>query len=265
MSAERISFSFGDNWQRFLDELHPRAVEAQAAYFADWLPESIEGRRFLDIGSGSGIASLVAYQRGAEVWSFDSDRRSVAATSRLRERAGAPERWTVLEGSILDPGFTARLGVFEIVLSWGVLHHTGALWRALDEASALVEAEGLLWIALYTRTPKSNRSLRIKRAYNRLPRYLKPLARLAYAGRQVVHHLAHSRSLAPILHYHEERGMSWWRDIEDWLGGLPYEVSSPEEVRQRLEKRGFRLERLQRATGEGGTDVYLFRRVGATE
>jgi len=35
------------------------------------------------------------------------------------------------------------------------------------------------------------------------------------------------------------RGMSWWRDIEDWLGGLPYEYARPEAVIGFLEPRGF--------------------------
>lgn len=68
------------------------------------------------------------------------------------------------------------------------------------------------------------------------------------------------RSLSRITGYEQERGMSWWRDIEDWLGGLPYEVSSPSEVRARVEARGFVLERLQAALGEGGNDVYRSRR-----
>ncbi len=37
----------------------------------------------------------------------------------------------------------------------------------------------------------------------------------------------------PITHirdYQKNRGMSWFRDVSDWLGGYPYEAAAPGEV-----------------------------------
>ena len=155
--TEAVSFSFGKNWQRFVTELHPRAIEAMAGYFERWLPEPIRDRSFLDIGSGSGLSSLVAYQHGARVTSFDVDPRSVDATARLRSLAGSPEDWRVLSGSILDMKFLEPIGVFDVVLSWGVLHHTGDLWQAVRNAATRVAPDGLLWIALYRKGRQSSR------------------------------------------------------------------------------------------------------------
>jgi 2-polyprenyl-3-methyl-5-hydroxy-6-metoxy-1,4-benzoquinol methylase len=258
-SIGEVSFSFGKNWQRFVSELHPKAIEAMAGYFDRWLPEPLRNRTFLDIGSGSGLSSLVAYQHGARVTSFDVDPSSVQATARLRGLAGSPEDWHVLSGSILDTKFLEPLGVFDVVLSWGVLHHTGDLWQALGNAATRVGPGGLLWIALYRKGRQSDRSLRLKRRYNRTPDFLKPAFRAWYAAPKLAM-MAVTRDLSKITRYHEERGMSWWRDLEDWLGGLPYEVASPDEVHDTLRPLGFVLERMQIGEGDGGNDVYLYRR-----
>lgn len=258
--SETVSFSFGENWQQFVAELHPKAIEAMAGYFERWLPEPIRDRRFLDIGSGSGLSSLVAHQLGARVTSFDVDPSSVDATRRLRDLAGSPQTWQVLPGSVLDMTFLEPLGLFDVVLSWGVLHHTGDLWQAVRNAATRVAPEGLLWIALYRKGRQSERSLRLKRRYNRTPNALKPVFRAWYAAPKLAKMAIH-RDFSQIRRYHEERGMSWWRDLEDWLGGLPYEVASPDEVHDTLRPLGFVLERMQIGEGDGGNDIYLYRRV----
>jgi len=266
MSPEEVRFSFGDNWQRFLDELHPAAVERMASYVADWLGEDLAGRRLIDVGSGQGLTSLVAHQLGADVTSIDIDPMSVAATSRLWRKAGQPSDWTVEQRSILDD--PKGLGLFDVVISWGVLHHTGDMWTALDNAASLVAPNGRLWIALYARTKHSNRSLRLKRVYNQTPRSLKRMVRGLYALPKLTK-MAIRRDFSPMSGYHRKRGMNWWRDIEDWLGGLPYEVTATGELLAVLRPRGFNLLRMHDATGEGDNNVFLFemnasRSAGAT-
>jgi len=54
-------FEFGKNWRSFLDRLNvDRITEAETSL--KWLLdcERLDGKRFLDIGSGSGLSSLVA-------------------------------------------------------------------------------------------------------------------------------------------------------------------------------------------------------------
>lgn len=254
-----VTFSFGQNWQRFLGELHPKAIGAMAGYFERWLPEPIAGRTFLDIGSGSGLSSLIAWQLGARVTSFDVDPRSVAATTKLRDQAGGPEEWGVLQGSVLDQAFLGGLGTFEVVLSWGVLHHTGSLWQAVRNAADRVAPNGWLWLALYRKGRRSPASLRLKLRYNRTPDALKPAFRAVYVAPKLAH-MAIRRDFSKIRRYHEERGMSFWRDVEDWLGGLPYEVAAPGEVHDLLLPLGYVLERMQIGEGDGGNDIYLYRK-----
>lgn len=249
-------FTFGENWNKYLDEMPSGAVDEVRRYIADWIPD-LTGLRFLDVGSGQGLTSLVAHEAGAEVVSFDVDPGSVEATRRLWRAAGEPTSWSIYEGSILDESFVSGLGAFDVVSSWGVLHHTGDLWQAIDASSGLVRSGGLLWIALYHRTPQSGRSLRTKQLYARLPRVGQTAFRSAYIGAKVAKHLVVRRSLAMMRD--QGRGMTWRRNVEDWLGGLPYEVSSPGQVLARLRPQGFTLERLDDGIGEGGNDVYLFR------
>lgn len=258
--SDRQGFSFGRNWQKYLDDLPTGATEAMQAYVAEWLGSDLTGQRLVDIGSGQGLTSLSAFRLGASVVSFDLDPQSVAATRRLRESAGNPASWQVEQGSILDESFVRGLGTFDLVISWGVLHHTGSLWSAVDAAVGLVAPGGRLWIALYHRTRQSGRSLRTKRMYAALPGFGKTVFRGIYAATKIAKSLIVRRRLPALQGAYDARGMNWWRDIEDWLGGLPYEVAGPGEVLARLRPMGFDLVRLDDAISEGRNDVYLFLR-----
>ena len=69
-----------------------------------------------------------------------------------------------------------------------------------------------------------------------------------------------------IKEYHTERGMDFYKDIHDWLGGYPYEAITPEECRLFFSKNGFKLVK-QKIVKEGvskafssGCDEYLFQK-----
>jgi 2-polyprenyl-6-hydroxyphenyl methylase/3-demethylubiquinone-9 3-methyltransferase len=267
-SGER--FGFGANWTRFLAVLDDRRIsEAESSLREMLAVEHLQGKRFLDIGCGSGLFSLAARRLGAKVHSFDFDPRSVACTQELKRRYFTDdETWHIEEGSVLDRAYLETLGQFDIVYSWGVLHHTGAMWLAMEHAINRVEhSHGQLFIAIYNDQGwKSRLWWLIKSFYNRLPRLLKPpfvavmrvttqlLVTIKYAIK-----LQPMTAIAPLLRDARERGMSAKYDEVDWVGGFPYEFSSFETLQAYLEARGFSLTNAKRTTGWGCNELAVRR------
>jgi 2-polyprenyl-3-methyl-5-hydroxy-6-metoxy-1,4-benzoquinol methylase len=256
-------FAFGDNWRRFLSVLDAdRIAEAERSLREMLDVDDLRGRSFLDVGSGSGLFSLAARRLGAaRVHSFDLDPDSVACTRELRRRYLPDDpAWTIERGSILDESFVASLGRHDVVYAWGVLHHTGSMWRALDHAASLVDDGGLLFIALYNDQGARSRLWRVvKRTYNRLPPPLQPVMAAAATGPMVLAGGAKAAASGRPAQS-SPRGMSRWRDAVDWVGGYPFEVAKPEEVFGFLHERGWALERLVTCGGKLGCNEYVFRR-----
>ncbi|HEU4597994.1 MAG TPA: class I SAM-dependent methyltransferase [Pyrinomonadaceae bacterium] len=266
--AQGERFEFGKNWSQFLALLNDERVARAEESLREMLEvETLEGRSFLDIGSGSGLFSLAARRLGARVHSFDFDPHSVACTSELRRRYfPQDESWRIEEGSALDADYVRSLGAFDVVYSWGVLHHTGAMWRALENAAAPVAPGGKLFVAIYNDTgSQSTRWRWIKKTYNELPRPLRaPFAAATVAPEEAKALLRALVLLRPgeyvrrWARYGENRGMSRWRDIIDWVGGYPYEVAKPEEIFDFYRARGFSLTKLK-AGGVGlGCNEFVF-------
>ena len=264
-----LRYGFGANWQRYLARcFSPERLEIARDHMLRFLRRrDLAGLSMIDIGCGSGLHSAAARMAGAgPLLSFDYDQDSVAATGRVRDAVtdgGADaDGWDIRRGSILDTGFCAGLGRFDIVYAWGVLHHTGDQWTALRNAASLVADGGLLYVALYAEEahldPPPAYWLEIKRRYNRAG----PLRRAAMEAGYVWTHML-GRRPANLLKlpgmargYRRSRGMDLHTDVRDWLGGWPMEFSSiPAVVRFAAEELGLALVGL--ASGEANAE-YLF-------
>ena len=240
--AAHARFAFGQNWQRFLSLLDESRISRAQESLRQMLEVSdLHGRTFLDIGCGSGLFSLAARRLGARVHSFDYDPQSVACARELRARYFPEDaNWRVEEGSALDTEYLTGLGAFDVVYSWGVLHHTGAMWRAIDRAASMVAADGLLALALYRRTPLCGLWRIEKRLYARAPRWAQSVIRGLFKIAYVMALAASGRNPCRyIAAYVGNRGMDWRHDVHDWLGGYPYESVRPVEVKRRLAATGF--------------------------
>lgn len=268
IDSDEDRFGFGENWSRFAAELPPARIETAKASLTEMLErESLEGMTFLDIGSGSGLFSLSAALIGADrVHSLDYDPDSVATTASLRERFAPDAAWKVERASALDAEHMEALGQWDIVYSWGVLHHTGDLWTAMSHTCKRVAPGGRLFISIYNDQGATSRIwTAVKRLYNRLPRALRtPYAVLVMAPAELGILARKALRGRPGEYFRQwrsgdyDRGMSRWHDLIDWVGGYPFEVATPEEIVDFCLARGFQLRRLRTVGGGLGCNEFVF-------
>jgi 2-polyprenyl-6-hydroxyphenyl methylase/3-demethylubiquinone-9 3-methyltransferase len=265
-------FAFGKNWQKFLAVINDdRISQAEKSLMEMLGAGNLNGKSFLDIGSGSGLFSLAARRLGANVVSFDYDPDSVNCTASLKAKyftRDTDRQWRVEQASVLDKEYLSSLGRFDIVYSWGVLHHTGAMWDALANVVDCVKPDGLLFISIYNDEDwRSRRNRFVKKFYTGLPNPLKPLMVAGYAALEVLRGFAADalRLRNPLRRYQQtmrSRGMSAWVDMVDWLGGYPFEVAKPEELFDFYTRRGFQLQKLKTVGRGHGCNEFVFRFVG---
>lgn len=262
--ATGTRFEFGKNWRSFLSVLdEARIAEATQSLSAMLEVPDLRGKRFVDVGSGSGLFSLAARRLGASVYSFDFDPHSVACAQELKRRYyPEDDRWAISEGSALDARFIKSLGEFDVVYSWGVLHHTGDLWAACDNVSALVKPDGLLFIAIYNdRGLRSRLWKRVKRLYCSGPA-ARLLTKAIFVPEGFIRTLIQSVYFRKNLfsQHKRNRGMSIFHDWIDWMGGLPYEFARVEEVFAFFRQRGFDLRKLT-TSNDTGNNQFVFVRL----
>jgi 2-polyprenyl-6-hydroxyphenyl methylase/3-demethylubiquinone-9 3-methyltransferase len=267
--AKGERFEFGKNWTWFLETLNESKITEATDSLRDMLEvQSLAGRSFLDIGSGSGLFSLAARRLGARVFSFDYDPQSVNCTAELKRRFFPDDdMWTVESGSALDGDYLRSLGKFDVVYSWGVLHHTGNMWAALDNATLPAASRSKLFIAIYNdQGTASRRWTKAKKRYNRLPQHLRFLVLWpsfwVLNWRPLVKDTLRGRPFRTIRDYGKnQRGMSFWQDLVDWVGGYPFEVATPEQIFDFYRERGFNLTRLRTCGGSPGCNEFVFEKI----
>ena len=273
--AEGKRFAWGKNWQLFLQNLTEARIRRAEKYLLKMLGlKSLAGKRFCDIGCGSGLFSLAAHRLGAKVYSLDFDPGCVWCANQLRSRYGksAPD-WQIAQGSVLDNADLAGLGAFDIVYSWGVLHHTGEMWRAIFNASRLVRGGGMFYIAIYNDQGLQSRLWwLIKYTSNRLPRFLRPIYALGLdaivvALLSVKYTLRFKlfsflRERLYLSEADDQRGIAVYAtEVYDWYGGLPFEYAAYDHIKDFVEGLDFTHIRGKQVTSLGCNE-FVFRRTG---
>jgi len=231
-------FAFGENWASYAEKIKEEEIDEAVKGLARLCGGRLDGQRFLDIGCGSGLHSLAALRLGAvEVVCVDIDPASVATAKSVLSRHSAGAAFRVEHASVFDME-PARWGQFDTVYSWGVLHHTGDMYRALRAAAGLVKPGGTFVVALYRKTWMCWFWRLEKRWYARASKRAQDVATSVYLW--LMARRLGRRYQAYVNTYRSWRGMNFHNDVHDWLGGYPYESITADEAQRFMAGIGFK-------------------------
>jgi SAM-dependent methyltransferase len=261
-------FEFGRNWERLLPDVDESRVQAAMRDISSFFQRDLAGLSFLDVGCGSGLSSYAAYRLGARsITSVDIDPKNIANVQRIKQRFEVDPTfpWTCEVRSIVNPRDVAELPCSDVVYAWGVLHHTGAMWDAISNSASLVNQGGFLYLMLYRDAWSAPLWRAITRRYVRSGSGIKFLIRNAFAGALITGLIVKGRNPKRVMRDYgrKSRGMSWYVDVTDWVGGYPFEYTAAETVIARLAPEGFTLRNIvpplcPRPIGLRGTGSYQY-------
>lgn len=246
-------YDFGRNWSEFSAEIDGKRIQSAAESLVRLVP-NLNNLSILDIGSGSGIHALAALRSGAkDVVCVDYDINSVKTSEALLASLAPESHYTVMQDDILAGNRKISGKQFDLVYSWGVLHHTGSMNQAILNAMSHVKSGGQFVIALYMKTPMCGFWTVEKKLYSRF-KWLRPFIKFPFACTLLMRNcLAEKIGFKRYLNeYKELRGMSFWHDVDDWLGGYPYESVTDSEVINLFNQHNFSLvKKMNTAQGKG--------------
>jgi SAM-dependent methyltransferase len=241
LTDRKTHFEFGANWQDYAKMVDKTRIDGAIAGLQKLFPDGLSGKAFLDIGCGSGLHSLAAISLGAaSVLAIDIDENSVSATRGLLTEFVPDGPWEAKILSVLD---VSDIGGFDVVYSWGVLHHTGAMWRAIEKAASFVKPGGVFALAIYAKTSFDGAWKLEKRMYKSAPAPAQWTMRQLFISALIAAKLVRGKNPMSLFSEPIARGMNLSNDVHDWLGGYPYETASIEELTSRISDMGFRCVR----------------------
>jgi 2-polyprenyl-3-methyl-5-hydroxy-6-metoxy-1,4-benzoquinol methylase len=244
LTRREAHFEFGQNWKNYSKTIDQKRIDFAIDGVKKLFPQGLAGKTILDIGCGSGLHSLAALSLGAaSVMAIDIDENSVSTTRALLTKHSPNSNWNAKVVSVFDVSPDA-LGEFDVVYCWGVLHHTGDMWRAIECAAKFVKSGGQFAIAIYS-TTRCNTMWRVeKKFYAHAARPIQWCIRAPYmAAFLAAKTLRGVNPVGYVRNYTRMRGMNFAHDAHDWLGGYPYETATAVEIHDRISRMGFTEQR----------------------
>lgn len=251
-------FNFGKNWEEYsfkkLD--HVRLEQAMNSILDLLTEEEIKAKSFLDVGCGTGIFSIAARKLGAyRVVGVDINPKCIEVAQKnskyFLETTSQPE---FRVASALDSEALENLGRFDIVYAWGSLHHTGNMDEAIRNTAKRVEQNGKFILAIYNRHFTSPVWKFIKWFYNVVPGFIKTI--MIYTFWAII--LTAKSAVTKRNPFKMERGMDFFYDVVDWVGGYPYEYATIQEIKDFVQTHGFKIIKTIPAKVPTGCNEFAF-------
>ena len=135
--------------RKYFDEVEARKyfVEPHIPEFAQF--ERWRGRRVLEIGCGIGTDSINFARHGAEVTVIDVSSESLALCRRRFEEFGLTARF--YQGSAEQLGDIVPVETYDLVYSFGVIHHTPHPERVIEQIKRYMGSQSELRLMLYSK------------------------------------------------------------------------------------------------------------------
>jgi 2-polyprenyl-3-methyl-5-hydroxy-6-metoxy-1,4-benzoquinol methylase len=254
-------FNFGKNWDKYSTDCidQKRLSAAQQSIKSLTGLKDLSGLSFLDVGCGSGLFSIAAAECGAsKVVGIDVNPTCIEVSTRNASELRPHKSEQITEfkvGSALDSEFMSEQTGFDIVYAWGSLHHTGNMEAAIKNTSLCVKRPGGMFVlAIYNKHWSSAGWTIVKRLYNVLPRLGQSLMNYTFGAIIfIAKFLVTGKSPTK-----KERGMDFWFDVIDWLGGYPYEYASAEEMQKQVSELAYSCTRTTSPAAPTGCNEFVF-------
>lgn len=261
-----MQFDFGQNWKEYSENVLDNTRLNQARIAFDELTHDIsfEGKTFVDIGFGQGMSLIIATEKAEKTVGCDINPKcdQVLKANQKVFSKSTKEIPTVV-GSILEPKVVEAILAknndekYDIVHSWGVLHHTGDMMAAVKHATSLVKPNGYFILAIYNRHWSSLPWLFIKWAYCKSPKFIQKLfIGIFYPIIWLAKFLVTGKN--PNI---KERGMDFYYDVVDWVGGYPYEYASIDEMNIIMKNFGFKCLKSVSPPTPTGCNEFVYQKI----